>query len=358
MSERAFLHRLLAGFIAFTLIAIGPNSVFSAPLIYKVKEGETLGAILFSHGHRRLWCIGCAVEATSKRNSLSNPNLLQIGQEIVLNDENGDDGAPAVVTTSHDVSSVNHSQVAATPDPQPQAAPEPSLEVTPSATAESEEPVSRAVAEEPFLASELFFGVPLRFVSLKGVDRVDQTSGSLLSNLSPGFQFGWRLQIDPKWQTAIFTRYEDDAIQPDIANVNIENRNQKVGEIDLRVRYGENVRVGLGVKARDRLAYRAATGAGIRVQTLPMISAQPFVDGVLYRYASISVQGRLGLDVVIPNGSLDSGLGADARVLLRQDFERWALEAEFGYEASEYQTKLLKASGRDLWLTWGLVWKL
>ena len=313
---------------------------------HEVQSGETLSGILFDHGFRRLWCSGCAVEEVTKLNALSDPDLLQIGQILLIRRE--------------DIESVVE-QAAVPKEPTPQ---EPTQESSPLAVEATDLPVQtesdviRETANEEHLRSEIVLAVPLHFVAIEGVDRADQTHGKLLTNLSPGLLLGWRLNFTEDWQTEVAARVEKHEVQPDLNLTNIENREQTLSELELHVRYGSTVRLGLDLRTRERLVYRAATGLGIRVQTVPVSSVGLSAETTLLRISSATLQAKLGADSIVGSSQVETGLAMNGRLRLRQDFESWALEAEAGYENSMYKTTLVELTSGDLWLTWGIVWKL
>ncbi len=357
MSERLFNHRVLLSIFVKILVFLAPVAAWTRVESneHEVRSGETLGGIALDHGFRKLWCHGCAVDTIAELNSLSNPNFLRVGQVLILRREDSTLAQPKLVKV------VTPPEPLVAPAVTVEVAPDVAPVVAPVTTEDSNfvsESPARETATENELKSEIILGVPLHFVGIEGTDRSDQTRGTLLTNLSPGLLLGWRLNFTPEWQTEIVTRIERDEIQPDINLTNIENREQQIGELELHVRYGSTVRLGLDLKTRERLVYRAATGPGIMVQTLPMNSAGLSLDGVVLRISSASLQARIGAQTILANSQVETGLAFDGRLILRQDFERWALEAEVGYESSAYKTTLVEITGSDLWLAWGIVWKL
>lgn len=325
-----------------------------------VRSGEILSSILAKRGFRKLWCAKCAVASTASFNQLDDANRLMVGQILKIPSKR---------------ISIEHACVQSSAEAKRKTASE-----TVQATSETDEakvfkgekpfkkpmnePMNEpqatvaATSAERVFQSEIFFGLPFHSLALEGTDRTDKTKGKLLTGANPGIELAWRVRFTEKWQAEIGSRFESATIQPDINSVNIDGREQKIGVMSANVRYGSNIRLGLGVKSRDRLVYRAAAGPGIRVQTLPSQAVAASFDATLARFSQLSVSSGFRYESFLSDSSISQGSAIAGRFILRQDFEKWAIEGEFGYESTSYQTTLLDVSGSDLWLTWGLVWKL
>lgn len=320
----------------------------SRSVTHIVKSGETLSSILFAQGHRKLWCGECAVAEASQLNNLSDPSHLRIGDTIALQSCISADVACAEGQSRQSQARVTASEELPNAEP-------PTAETESHAVAA--QPITPSV-KEPAHRSELLFAVPLHTFEIQGTDRADSSHGTIQSGSNPGVLLSWRLRFTTAWSTELVSRFEFDAVQPDINSVNIEGREQKITDVEAHLRYGQGLRLSLDLKSRDRLVYRAATGSGIRVQTLPSRSAGLSIDSNLAQFGASTLRGGISYEALLADTNTGLGSAYAGRLNLRHDFESWAVESEVGYEFSRYQTTLLELVENDLWLAWGVVWKL
>lgn len=374
MTSRAVFLRawLLSGIWAFFGPASIPAGVQAAETgcvntpsaqikTHAVKAGETLSEILMNAGFRRLWCPTCAVAEAAKQNQLNDPNRLSVGQIVLLRESDrvlaGCEPSEVREAASVTEAATPEAAVVAEKSKTPPPAQKTELVAPTAEVSDAAKVPTQAIERRPF-KSELFFGIPLHVVEIAGTDRVDRTAGRLLTGINPGAVLAWRLRTDSGWGAEISSRIENDAIQADVNSINIDGREQKIGSVEAHVNYGSQIRFGLDFRARDRLIYRAATGPGIRVQTLPTRNFGATVGASLFQFSSLSLFASARYEALLADANVNQGSSYSGRLILRQDFEHWALESEAGYESSRYQTTLLEVVGSDLWLTWGISWKL
>jgi hypothetical protein len=127
----------------------------------------------------------------------------------------------------------------------------------------------------PFSKSELSVGA--EYLSLSGAEISNQTSGNLLSGLTPTFEAAWRQVWSPETDSRIhiggkFIQFEPDQNRISISNSTLFNSN--IG-IDVTTHFTERIIGGIDGEIAQMLFYVGQSGGGLQIDQVPLLRLHP-----------------------------------------------------------------------------------
>jgi hypothetical protein len=231
---------------------------------------------------------------------------------------------------------------------------------------------SRRPAIEPMLIentsferfSKLEVSAGANYLSLVGLQTSNQTTGRLLSGLSPSVDISWKQYWSSNLASKIYfgaeqVQFEDDPNGPSFEKTNFLS---SLFGIALSDRFTSYLSGSLNLEIAQTFFYTGLNSGALAINQVPILRLHPQAQWNLLKLQpfAVSVLGGVSYYGASSYGaySIQPGYGYDGAIQISQEFKQTTIKCKLGYSERDQNTTYLKLVEKDMGIDCGLSWRL